>query len=100
MDTLLGSLGGSVIVPLLGKLPCITPLFLTLGFQAIKLQYGELQPEQVVKQPWAVHYRDGIDLMPVYDMEFAFPVDINNPVAITKAVKTVVMLTEEYSSQC
>ena len=100
MDTLIGALGGTVIVPLLSKLPCITPLFLTMGFQTIKKQYGDLQPEQVVKQPWAVHYRDGIDLMPVYDMEFAFPLDISNPTALSKAVKTVVEITEEYASQC
>ena len=71
-----------------------------MGFQTIKKQYGDLQPEQVVKQPWAVYYRDGIDLIPVYDMEFAFPLDISNPTALSNAVKTVVEITEEYASQC
>ena len=99
MDTLIGALGGTVVIPLLSKLPCITPLFLTMGFQTIKQQYGGLQKEQVVKQPWAIHYRDGIDLSPVYDMEFAFPLDIGNPTALSNAVKTVVTLTEEYASQ-
>lgn len=100
MDTLVGALGGAVIVPLISKLPGVTPLYLAMGFQMVKLQYGVLQPNQVVQQPWAVHYRDGLDLMPVYDMEFAFPLDINNPVALTDAVNTVVTITEQYANQC
>ena len=75
----------------------ITPLSLALGFKLLKFQYGDLQENEVVKIPWAVHYRDAIDLTYAYDMEFAFPIDIDNPVILTEASKTVIDLTKSYS---
>lgn len=72
-------------------------MILGLGFQALKLQYGTLQEKEVVKTPWAVHYRDGIDLMPVTDMEFAFPIDINNPIKAVKAIHAVIDITKNYA---
>lgn len=75
-----------------------TPLTLSLGFKMLKFQYGTLQEEEVVKAPWAVHYRDAIDMNYAYDLEFAFPIDINDPSILNDAVKIVVDETTTFSS--
>ena len=75
----------------------LTPLSLALGFKLLKIQYGLLQHEKVVKVPWAIHYRDAIDMNYAYDIEFAFPIDIANPQILINTVGYVVSLTDKYS---
>ena len=78
-------------------LPGTTPLSLMIGFQIMKLQFGTFQKEEVVRTPWAVHYLDGIDEMTAYDVEFAFPTDINNPVTAVKAIRKVIDIVENHA---
>jgi len=82
---------------MLSKVPSLTPYALNIGFQGVKFQYGTLQGDEIVQTPWAVHYRDALDLMPVHDMEFAFPIDINKPTLAVKAIRHVVNVTEHYA---
>lgn len=92
--------GGALTIAsaILGSLQYyLTPLTLALGFKMLKLQYGGAQADQVVKVPWAVHYRDAIDLNYAYDLEFAFPIDIADPEIINKAVQVVVDATFSFS---
>ena len=72
---------------------------MTLGltYQELKFQYGTLQHDEIVKTPWAVHYRDSIDLMPVTDMEFAFPINLSKPTKAVEAIHAVVEITKEYA---
>lgn len=74
-----------------------TPVSLAMGFKMLKIQYGLFHSHEHVKAPWAVHYRDGIDLMYCYDMEFAFPIDIENPQVLIDAVQVVIDHTEKYA---
>ena len=67
------------------------------GFHEVKAQYGKYQADEVVRTPWAVHFRDAIGLMPVYDMEFAFPININNPIRAVMAIKKVVEITADWA---
>lgn len=97
MDVAVHSLGDSFVGPYIQQHPAFSVINLNLGFQAMKFQYGSLQGDEVVRTPWAVHYRDAIDLMPVYDMEFAFPIDINHPVLAIKAIYACVKVTRHYS---
>lgn len=78
-------------------IPTATPISLMIGFQAVKMQYGTLQADKVVRTPWAIHYRDAIDIMRVYDIEFAFPTNIKHPVLAVKAVRKVIEITEKYA---
>ena len=89
--------GQSVLTPLMRDIPTATPIALMIGFQAVKMQYGTLQADKVVRTPWAIHYRDAIDIMRVYDIEFAFPTDIKHPVLAVKAVRKVIEITEKYA---
>ena len=77
----------------------ITPLTLALAFKMLKYQYGCLQKDEVVKIPWAVHYRDAIDMNYAYDMEFAFPIDIQDPWILNEAVQIVVDHSVNFSSK-
>ena len=79
------------------NIPDATPVSLMIGFELVKLQYGTFQKEEVVRTPWAVHYRDGIDIMTVYDLEFAFPININHPLAAVKAIRKVIDIAENYA---
>ena len=97
MDIALGTVGKSVLTPLMANMPGVTPFTLMFGYQSVKFQYGTLQGQEVVRTPWAVHYRDAIDLMPCYDIEFAFPIDITDPVVAVKAVQEVVKITARYA---
>ena len=89
--------GKYVLAPMMQNLPGTTPLSVMIGYQLVKLQYGTLQEEEVVRTPWAVHYRDGIDLMTVYDVEFAFPTDINDPETAVRAMRKVVDIVKDYA---
>ena len=88
---------GQYFSPFLQQRPDLTPLTSMHGYQLLRLQYGVLQPDEVVRTPWAIHYLDALDVMPVYDLEFAFPIDIDNPVAAVEAIRKVVQITEEYA---
>ena len=91
--------GKYVLSPLMSNLPKSTPVSLLIGFELVKLQYGQSQGEEVVRAPWAVHYRDGIDIMKAYDLEFAFPTCINNPVTAVKAIQKVTEIVEAYAKK-
>lgn len=88
------SMGKAIFDSMMTK---FTPLTLALAFKMLKIQYGKLQEAEIVKAPWAVHYRDAIDMNYAYDMEFAFPIDISDPWILNQAVKVVVDLTASYS---
>ena len=78
-------------------LPAAVQLLLfPLALKVLEWQYGN-QQEEVVKVPWAIHYRDGIDLSYAYDIEFGFPLDINNPTVLINAVDAVVTTTRRYA---
>ena len=89
--------GQSILAPAIKQYPSLTPVGLGLGFQALRFQYGDLQGDEVVRTPWAVHYRDAIDEMPVTDMEFAFPINIEDPKRAVQAIQEVVNITKEYA---
>ena len=89
------SLGKAIFSSMLNK---FTPLTLSLAFKMLKFQYGKLQGDEIVKVPWAIHYRDAIDLNYAYDTEFAFPLDIKDPKVINDAVKVVVDTTASYAA--
>lgn len=97
MDVAVQGSGGKILTPMFQNLPEITPYALKAGFHAVKLQYGTLMPDEVVRTPWAIHFRDAIDLMPVYDMEFAFPINIYNPIKAVMAIKKCVQITAEWA---
>ena len=91
--------GGAMTVAkaVIQTLPEVVQLLLfPLSLKMLEWQYGK-QEEEVVKVPWAIHYRDGVDLSYAYDMEFAFPLDINNPTALINAVDVVVKTTRRYA---
>ena len=51
--------------------PMLVPAMLATGFKITK----EAQPPDTLQElPFAIHFRYGISLAPVYDMEFAFPI--------------------------
>ena len=89
--------GRYILTPMMHNLPGTTPASLMVGFELVKLQYGTFQKDEVVRTPWAVHYRDAIDIMRVYDVEFAFPVDIKHPLVVVKAVRKVIDIVEDYA---
>ena len=93
--------GGAMTVAkaVMQTLPEVVELLLfPLSLKMLEWQYGK-QEEEVVKTPWAIHYRDGIDLSYAYDIEFAFPLDINNPTALITAVDAVVKTTRRYATE-
>jgi hypothetical protein len=91
------SAGKFALAPMIKHLPgSSTPIKLMIGFELLKLQYST-QLEEVVRTPWAIHYRDGIDMMTVYDMEFAFPIDIQHPLRAVKAIRKLVEIVEKYA---
>lgn len=69
-----------------------------MGFELLKLEYGT-QLTKVVRTPWAIHYRDGIDIMTVYDMEFAFPVDIKDPKVLVQAITELIKIVRKYAAE-
>ena len=77
--------------------PLLTPFALSAWFEGLKFQYGTLQGDEIVRTPWAVHFRDGIDLTPAYNIEFAFSIDINNPTKAVKAIRVVLWTTTVYA---
>lgn len=96
LDVITG-VGLTLVKAILGPLfYAITPLTLSLGFTLLKFQYGVRQQEETVKIPWAIHYRDAIDLNYANDIEFAFPIDINNPTIINAAVQDVIEVVQEF----
>ena len=64
----------------------LKPLFPFIGFEILKLT----TPSQalVQKLPYAIHYRDAVDISVVQDMEFALPVN-DDYQSIKDAVKVV-----------
>ena len=80
---------------LMSKMPQTTPLMLTIAFQALKKRKDFYT--EVVQMPWGVFFRDGLDFCRAYDMEFDFPLDIDNPVIVLQAVKILKDLTRRYA---
>lgn len=97
MDIATETLGKYALAPMTSILPSSTPISLLVGFELVKLQYGTFQTDEVVRTPWAIHYRDGVDLMRVYDLEFAFPINIKNPVKAVQAIRKVVDIVQKYA---
>ena len=89
--------GEYFLAPMMKNLPDTTPLSVMIGYQLVKMQYGTFQQDEVVRTPWAIHYRDAIDKMTVYDIEFAFPTDINHPLKAVKAIRKVIEIVEKYA---
>jgi hypothetical protein len=89
--------GEYFLAPMMKNLPDTTPLSVMIGYQLVKMQYGTFQQDEVVRTPWAIHYRDAIDKMTVYDIEFAFPTDINHPLTVVKAIRKVIDIVEKYA---
>ena len=89
--------GQYILAPMMKNFPNSVPLSLMTGYQLVKMQYGTFQQEEVVRTPWAIHYRDGLDIMKVYDMEFAFPINITNPLLVVKAVRKLIEIVEDYA---
>ena len=70
--------------------PFLVPAILATGFKMTK----EAQPPDTLQElPFAIHFRYGVSLAPVYDMEFAFPITLyskeereaNNGANVTKS---------------
>ena len=97
MDVMVHAGGKVAFGEMQKRLPSAAPIAVGVGFQGVKFQY-EKQADEIVRTPWAVHYRDGIDLMPVYDMEFAFPIDIDEPKLAVKAMRAVMEITKKYAA--
>ena len=72
------------------------PFAVGAGFQGVKFQYSQ-HGDEIVRTPWAVHYRDAIDLMTANDLEFAFPINIDNPTRAVKAIREVVQITKKFA---
>ena len=89
--------GKYALAPMMKLLPGSTPVSLMIGFELVKRQYGTLQKEEVVRTPWAIHYRDGIDIMRVYDVEFAFPINIKHPLKAVQALRKLIDIIEHYA---
>ena len=89
--------GGNVVFGQMQKsFPEFTPFALGIGFQGVKLQYGQ-QADEIVRTPWAIHYRDAIDLMPVTDLEFSFPINIDFPIRAVDAIRKVMDITKDFA---
>ena len=89
--------GKYALAPMMKVLPGSTPVSLMIGFELVKMQYGTAQKKKVVRTPWAIHYRDGIDITRVYDVEFAFPLNIKNPLKAVKALRKMADIVEDYA---
>ncbi len=99
LDVAGGVLGNQLLAPLYAAFPGMVPLGTTTGFNVVKKQYGEWQKDEVVRIPWAVHFRDAIDLISVYDLEFCFPIDIDDPTKAVQAVQAVIEITRRYAKR-
>ncbi len=98
MDVAGGVLGSQLLAPLYEAFPGLVPLGVKTGFEVVKRQYGgDQQKNAVVRVPWAVHFRDAIDLISVYDLEFGFPIDIEDPQKAVQAVRAVIDITTSYA---
>ena len=67
------------------------------GFQVIKHANPEGKP-QLEQLPYAIHFRYGLKYATVYDMEFAFPVDLDREDGfgvVLKAVDVVIKAIAE-----
>lgn len=78
------------------RYPQLIPM---VGAQSLDIIKTGLEDEIHEELPHAIHFRFGITLAPVYDMEFAFPItlddDKNGFDILLKAVKLVVEETEK-----
>ena len=75
-ETLQESAFGGVVNPILSRYPALTPAILSFGFKMTQDANPAL-PEKI-PLPYAIHFRFGVSLATVYDMEFAFPFSIHN----------------------
>ena len=87
-DTLSSMLAGEIGSPLIARYPFLVPAYLSAGFNVIKGSNPADEPklEQV---PYAIHFLYGIKYTTAYDMEFAFPVDIDKPDGFDVLLKAV-----------
>ena len=80
---------------LMSKIPATTPLMLTIAFQSLRMKKNSYS--EVVQMPWGVFFRDGLDFCRAYDMEFDFPLNIDNPDKVIQAIKILKDLTRRYA---
>lgn len=89
--------GGNVAFGAMQKnFPDFTPFALGIGFEGVKFQYSQ-QADEIVRTPWAVHFRDATSLMPVTDLEFAFPISIDFPIRAVDAIRKVMEITKNFA---
>ena len=89
---------GVVGEPVASHYPAFIPAMLAAGFQSIKKQNEGTTIEPLL---YAIHFRFGVNLVPVYDMEFAFPVTLDDGPrgfkTLLDAVRIVVDLTQRHA---
>ena len=82
--------------PAIERYPLLIPV---LGSKSLDIIKRDQKDEIHEELPYAIHFRYGITLSPVYDMEFAFPLTIDDDQngfdTLLKAVKTVVEEVEQ-----
>lgn len=91
---------GELGSPLIARYPFLTPAYLAAGFKAIKKENPPNEPK-LETLPYAVHFRYGLKFAPVYDMEFAFPITLDDTEhgfdTFLNAIKFVITELEEAS---
>lgn len=61
--------------PLIERYPQFVPVLGSVSLDLLKQNIPAQLDEEL---PYAIHYRYGISLAPVYDMEFAFPINLDD----------------------
>lgn len=91
-DTLQNMIAGELGSPLIARYPFLVPAYLSQGFKVIK---GANPTEPKLEQlPYAIHFLYGLKYTTAYDMEFAFPVDIDKPDGFDVLLKAVHIAVE------
>lgn len=87
-DTVQNMIAGELGSPLIARYPFLVPAYLSAGFNVIKGANPADEPklEQV---PYAIHFLYGLKYTSAYDMEFAFPVDIDKPDGFDVLLKAI-----------
>lgn len=98
-DTLQHVILNEVGNPILERYPSLTPAIIGGGFQIVKRSYPPGTTYEPL--PYAIHFRYGIGLAPVFDMEFGFPFNLYDDGSsyekISQALKYVVEEAERHA---
>ena len=77
VDTISSTFVGELGSPLISRYPFLVPAYMAFAHKTIK---ATNPPGKSLEQlPYAIYFHYGIDYSPAYDMEFAFPVNMNDP---------------------